>query len=242
MSWPGIRNSFFLTGIKFLLFLLELLFLLLPFHINQTRTARSPLRPPSSSTFFFFFFHILLLLLLPLLPHSFLLAKQFYSVVCDPLQRLTFPPPSSKAPAQLLSSLLSLASPDQPVLSFLSPPSHSISAQNNPATISQRALLPTCLPTCTSILFFKHASILLQTRFKHASIPLQSASICFNLLQHAPRRKPISAFPPARLCPSALPPLSRIRTPQVLAVMTSFHSSYMGTASEKRAIFFFTGK
>lgn len=189
MSCPGIRNSFFLTGIKFLLFLLELLFLLLPFHINQTRTASSPLRPPSSSTFFFFFFHILLLLLLlPLLPHSFLLAKQFYfvvcdlfpllssfySVVCDPLQRLTSPPPPNKAPAQLLSSLLSLASPDQPVLSFLSPPSHSISAQNNPATISnvlsfqhtsQRAL-----PSCSSNT--------LQFCFNSASNTLQSASTC----------------------------------------------------------------
>lgn len=178
MSCPGIRNSFFLTGIKFLLFLLELLFLLLPFHINQTRIARSPLRPPSSSTFFFFFFHILLLLLLPLLPHSFLLAKQFYSVVCDPLQPLTFPSSlqQSTSPTSLFSPLTRITRPARAI--FPLPPSHSISAQNNPATISQSALLPTCLPTCTSIMFFKHASILLQTRFNSASILLQSASTC----------------------------------------------------------------
>ncbi|KAL7898698.1 hypothetical protein HDV63DRAFT_374440 [Trichoderma sp. SZMC 28014] len=186
MGCPGIRNSFF-AGIKFSLFLLELLPLLLPFHVNRTRTARSS--PASSLSFLSHSpssFHPLLL------PRSFLFAKQF--LLCS----LRFSPttnlPSSFQQSTSPSSLLSSHSHHQTSPCSLSSPSISQHLVRPEKPNNNR---PHALPPCFSIMFFKHASICskhasipLQYRFNTASITLQSRS---NLLQSAPRRKFIFA-------------------------------------------------
>lgn len=178
MRCPGIRNSFFLAGIKFSLFLLELLSLLL-FHINQARTQQNlhHLLP-------FRFFHTLPLIFIPLLlPHSFLFAKQF--LLCSLRSSPTTNLPSSLQQSTNPSSLHSSTRITKQARALF--PLHHLTAPRPPSNN---------LLTCSTIMFFHQvlqirfnlpqtsfnsASILLQSRFNSASIMLQATSTCSSL-------------------------------------------------------------